>query len=475
MSAKHAVTIGVACLLFSIVYYQFLLQDSSQLDIEEITAVGLRKLIGEPASYRKIAVGTNANVDLIVSGVALLQELGVTQNPQDIECSAVDSLEGLAQCFSHFMAKGAAAERPITTTELNLLIISSIGKLEPNVQHFVGGNAALIGLKLRDLVPDAQVMLCGPVGPKLKSLLPKDLLVPKKCQTVVDENHLILEYGKNEKWGEVEAPVANRFIMSHDVANSALSTLEPFIEETLAFGPDLVVTSGFHLLNSDNDEFWRKRIADAANAFARLPKSIPVHLELASMTSCPVIIAIVEQIFPLVDSVGLNEQELVFISKCLGGMQANLTELDKSNEIGFYSDLASWVLEEYGEHPLKESRLSRLHFHCLKFHILVVKPARWKSNEASVSAGAWTAFSQACGTDVVNSSKAELKIPNQFRESLSSSKMISFNASDPISVVSRGTIKLYISPVLVCRRPLKTVGLGDAISASGLIYNSFVP
>ena len=72
-------------------------------------------------------------------------------------------------------------------------------------------------------------MLCGPVGPKLKSLLPKDILVPEKCQMAVDENHVILEYGKNDKWGEIEAPVANRFIMSHDVANSAMSTLESFI------------------------------------------------------------------------------------------------------------------------------------------------------------------------------------------------------------------------------------------------------
>ena len=60
MSAKHAVILGVTCLLFSIVYYQFGLQDSgsNQLDIEERTAAGLRRAIGERLfSYRKIAVG----------------------------------------------------------------------------------------------------------------------------------------------------------------------------------------------------------------------------------------------------------------------------------------------------------------------------------------------------------------------------------------------------------------------------------
>ena len=76
-------------------------------------------------------------------------------------------------------------------------------------------------------------MLCGPVGPKLKSLLPVEILVPESCQMPRDENHLILEYQKNEKWGNDQAPIANRFIMSHDIANSALSTLEPFIGKHL--------------------------------------------------------------------------------------------------------------------------------------------------------------------------------------------------------------------------------------------------
>ena len=145
--------------------------------------------------------------------------------------------------------------------------------------------------------------------------------------------------------------------------------------------------------------------------------------------------------------------------------------------LGFYSDLVNWVLEEYGENGKvsQGSRLSRIHFHCLYVHILAVKVDHWRSNEASVSVGAWTAYSQACEADDANSDMAELKIPREFSESLSSPKMIIYNASDPISTVSRGPINIFISPVLVCRRPLKTVGLGDAISASGLLYNSFVP
>jgi ADP-dependent glucokinase len=72
-------------------------------------------------------------------------------------------------------------------------------------------------------------MLCGPVGPKLKTLLPEEMFIPESCEMNSDENHLILEYQRQEKWGNIEAPIASRFIMSHDVANSALATLESFI------------------------------------------------------------------------------------------------------------------------------------------------------------------------------------------------------------------------------------------------------
>ena len=114
-----------------------------------------------------------------------------------------------------------------------------------------------------------------------------------------------------------------------------------------------------------------------------------------------------------------------------------------------------------------------MHFHCLYVHILAVLTQHWSSNEASVGKGAWTAFSQACGTKTVSNEKAELRIPKKFVGSLLSSNTIEFVPDNPISVVPNDNINLYISPVLVCKHPIRTVGLGDAISASGLLYNVF--
>ena len=475
MSDK-VIILGLICLIVAIAVYQYQKRDSQTLSVEERTAIALRKVIGNRTScYNKVAVGTNSNVDLIISGVALLRELGIKEQGVGKDCSDISSLDVLEQCFSYYMGKGAAAERSITTQKLNSEIVAAALRL-PDSQYFVGGNAALVGLKFTKLLPEGKVMLCGPVGPKLKALLPEEMFIPKSCEMSGDENHLILEYKRNEKWGNIEAPVANRFIMSHDVANSALTTLENFIDETIAFKPDLIVVSGFHLLDSQKEKFWQQRIADAAIAFSRLPHSVPVHLELASMSHCPVMIAIVKLLFPLVNSIGLNEQELAFISRCLGGIHADMDVVKKIDEIGFYSDITSWILQEYGKNGRlsENSRLTRVHFHCLYVHILAVLPHHWLSNEASVSQGSWTAFSQACDTTVVNSNKAELRIPSKFNISLLSSNSVDFDTDGPISVASHDNVKLYISPVLVCKRPLKTVGLGDAISASGLMFNVFI-
>lgn len=65
-------------------------------------------------------------------------------------------------------------------------------------------------------------MLVGPVGPKLLSLLHSSIYVPDIAVMKQDEVHLIMEYQKNEVWGEYKAPVANRFITSHDETNSQL-------------------------------------------------------------------------------------------------------------------------------------------------------------------------------------------------------------------------------------------------------------
>jgi len=73
--------------------------------------------------------------------------------------------------------------------------------------------------------------------------------------------------------------------------------------------------------------------------------------------------------------------------------------------------------------------------------------------------------------------KFELQIPLEFplsqMDPVLSQTEIHFSDVDSPVVWSREGVGYFLSPVLVCKQPLKTVGLGDAISAFGLMHSEF--
>ena len=73
-----------------------------------------------------------------------------------------------------------------------------------------------------------QVMLGGPIGPKLQSLLDEKIVIPTSLKEEVDEYHLILEYGVGEVWGDHTSACGNRFIISHDIRNGHMTAMDKF-------------------------------------------------------------------------------------------------------------------------------------------------------------------------------------------------------------------------------------------------------
>ena len=96
----------------------------------------------------------------------------------------------------------------------------------------------------------------------------------------------------------------------------------------------MVVISGLHLLEGQIAELRKSKLEDLRHHLRAISEDIPIHLELASMTSSTLMKDIAFMIFPMVDSVGLNEQELAFLSSSLDG-PGDLEELSQSPpEIG---------------------------------------------------------------------------------------------------------------------------------------------
>ncbi|KAM9714898.1 ADP-dependent glucokinase isoform 6-T6 [Dama dama] len=326
-------------------------------------------LIVRPARrWRRVAVGVNACVDVVLSGVKLLRALGLSPgNGKDH--SELRSRNDLEEAFVHFMGKGAAAERFFSDKE-TFHDIAQIASEFPEAQHYVGGNAALIGQKF--------------------------------------------------------------------AANSDLK----------------VVTS-----------------------LSDIPTGVPVHLELASMTNKELMSNIMhQQVFPAVTSLGLNEQELLFLSQSASGPHSSLSSWNGVPDVGVVSDILFWILKEHGKSESRASDLSRIHFHTLAYHILATVDGHWANQLAAVAAGARVAGTQACATETIDTRRVSLKAPHEFMTSrLEAGSRVVLNPSEPVVAWHREGVSFHFTPVLVCKDPVRTVGLGDAISAEGLFYSEVHP
>lgn len=176
------------------------------------------------------------------------------------------------------------------------------------------------------------------------------------------------------------------------------------------------------------------------------------------------------------NSIGLNEQELLFISQAGSGPHSTQEFWNGAPDVGMVSDIIFWLLKEYGQTDQnKESDLTRIHFHTLTYHMIAVINGHWSNQNSSVAAGARVAGSQACGTDTIDPTKVVLKSPMQFvlsqMDKTLNAKKMTLSPTNPVGVWHRENISFFITPVMVCIDPVRTVGLGDSISAEGLLYS----
>lgn len=110
------------------------------------------------------------------------------------------------------------------------------------------------------------------------------------------------------------------------------------------YKPDLVVISGLHLLEGQTAELQKNKLEDLRHHLRAISEDTPIHLELASMTSPTLMKDIAFMIFPMVDSIGLNEQELAFLSSSLDGPGDQPELLQSPPEIGQCFSLLVYLL-----------------------------------------------------------------------------------------------------------------------------------
>jgi ADP-dependent glucokinase len=422
----------------------------------------------------------------------------------------ISSLADFADSFAYWFEKGAAAERFVETAELFEEIVTLAQTLSQRVEYKTGGNAALMATALGGESCECDVLLGGLVGPQLRGLLSPTIrtVAPPPSSSSpdsdtegdsedgseggVDAIHLIMEYSRDETWGEITSPRHNRFIVVHDAYNANIEGLESLSQQVEAEGAvasfGVFIASGLNQLEGLDPETRDARLSAVASHLRALDAATPVHLELASMVHRDFLLHMFSSLAVHSDSVGLNEEELAMLYEVLGGgytgdsfTQDMLTgRVPDPRAVGlalqYVLDAVDLLHAAEPSSPPTLRQVSRMHFHCLSFHIIAVREEvtvqHWTNRmDAAVSRGAIAAVSKACALplDELTDSHIDVLAPMSF--TTPSGEVLHITETSPVAVWSSGGHSFYVAPVPVCKQPKNTVGLGDAISANALAYS----
>lgn len=344
------------------------------------------------------------------------------------------------------------------------------------VEH-IGGNAALIAMRMAERT---KVTLAGNLSDDLKKQLHRRIgLLQGIAPSDPVEAHLILEYKKGQKWGDIEAPRANRVIVHCDKTNAEFKVVEPFHANVKS--ADLIIISGLHLLDSDTVDIQEERLQKVLKQTKPeiTPLTTPIHLELASMSNLDFIERIAREFIPNVDSMGLNEQELGYLYFALlhpaNDFKTPALRLEAANKFvkqhftdPSFDTVAGALNEIFSLDSSGKRTLERIHFHSLKYHIIATrKNGKWGDATLGVVQGSLAATMSACGfssPSAIDLGAVDI-LPISGIEALLYDNFVYRHNTQHVAMAA--------APVLVCKRPGRTVGLGDAISAAGLLYHSF--
>lgn len=384
--------------------------------------------------------------------------VGIDELPSSIR-SERDFFAGLAYSFIN----GKALQMMIDSEEVYRYLLEKFGTGELRL----GGTSANMAKALSNFPFPKILIYAYPLTKELAELFPdrdnlfvaqdKGLSKPKDAYNGrgIKAIHWIFEFSRGQKMKIADkiyvCPRSNRFIASWNPVNSRLEIREPFRSYVLAHAEEIskFLISGFHIMRETypNGESVKDRINDLAKfiwEMRRRNSKIRFHLEFASIKRDGVRKAVEEILFPISDSLGVNEVELSWIARDLG--------IDPQGiEDGNVEKISKVLLK------LREMGLKRAHFHTLGFYLLAFDADLHDiENEKMALAFAATVAAQRAKDGYLNSEKLKdvLDIP--------------ISNGDYHEWKVGKTVFIFF-PTKVVPAPKITVGLGDTISSLGFV------
>lgn len=435
----------------------------------------------------KVASAFNANIDAVIkiTGEQLKQLIEKYQislaELENIHINnfkkPTDAILGIVKCFS----RGIAEEWTTTDISVYHWLESEIGyeRLQMGGQGGIIANImALLGIKKVIAHTNSHPTLQAQQFLELENLLAFDDNGQLKKATTISRNdkpmiHWIIEFDKGDKFTISKktfiCPKSNRFIATYDPLNMNL-VINPYFKDYLNHHDvDYLLLSGFHPLLSENNGL--ELIKNAVPMIKEWKKANPkliIHLEIASTQDEKIRSAIVEQIVPLADSVGLNERETIDLLN-VTNQQVLASEIER--------ELSACHLFRAILFLKKHLKVARIQLHMFGLYMTLQDNSFSHSPQDNLK-GMMTAA-------VVAASKASLGALTQYTDiTYSLGQSVSEQGLQELTVLSQMLNKpelltegictienfsLSAIPTILVDKPKTLVGMGDTISSISLV------
>lgn len=446
------------------------------------------KTLAKMSKIKNFATGFNACIDAVikVSGQQLAQiiqqqkiSLIELQNIKNKQINSVDDLlKGIFHSFSHGIAEEWIVD--------DIKVYDWMKQNLPTDKMQMGGQAGIIANTLA-VTGIKQVISHNNALPKIQAeqflpysnLLSFDesgKLLPAHQINRLNDNasiHWIIEFDKGDNIiidnQNFICPKSNRFIATYDPLLFNFIIDENFVSYTKENPIDYFVLSGYQALTEKNNgkKLIKNTIPIIKQWKKRSPKSI-IHLELASTQDSIIRKAILKDIVPLVDSLGVNERETIDILEVINNQKL----AEKCNHNPNIINMFEAVLKI--KNKLKCPRI-QLHMFGLYLTIQNIDfPISAKANRNGMILAATAAASKAeighikeyddilscVGTPV---SDIGLTMLQDLSRKLQKPELLKDG------ICRYKDLDIIVTPTIIVEKPNTLVGMGDTISSFSLI------
>lgn len=372
------------------------------------------------------------------------------------------------------MKEGLAYQRMIENEETFRWTLTNIGY----DQLRLGGTSANMANLLSPLPLKKILVYANPLTRELAELFPERenlfiltrengtpvLRSPRKAwkKEGIFAIHWILEYEKGLKVNlgslSFESPRANRFIAAWNPINCRLRVSEEFKEDIFLISDRFThfLVSGFHILLERYPEgkVCEDFIIPVASFVKEMKEKLglKVHYEFASIGSPIIRNSVFRHIFPVINSLGLNEIEFATLLNDLG--EQELAKELKESRFPIVKLIDGLIK------IMRRTTLRRIQLHTLGHYISITRDKNEINERTALLFSAILAAARSLlgRYETIEDLRKGLEVPT-----------ITLTGYEGIKNIE--DFGIVIVPTKVVQSPKLTVGLGDIISSAGFLLS----